>query len=75
MRFAQNANTSPGSDSRIGKRYAYFNPRAPIRDLRECADLMAITYNQRNTLNGLHSSKSAQRCLRGGTTRRHHDRN
>lgn len=46
MRFAQNANTSPGSDSRIGKRYAYFNPRAPIRDLRECADLMAITYNQ-----------------------------
>ena len=35
----------------------HFNPRAPLRDLRECAKLMGITYNQAQYLERLAFTK------------------
>lgn len=35
----------------------HFNPRAPLRDLRECANLMGITYNQAQYLERLAFTK------------------
>lgn len=44
MRLSRNANTAPGAESRGGRNH--FNPAAPVRDLRECATILNITYEQ-----------------------------
>jgi hypothetical protein len=44
MQSTKNATTRPGRKSKGGRNH--FNPRAPLRDLRECARIMGITYNQ-----------------------------